>query len=128
MYGVQFWSSAMSISVNIQAEREFGLVPTVGKIRSKWYTVYTITMDPLEYQWIQMEVSQGLFHESGDREVGDRQVDWYGFVVMKTELSQKAKVHAYWLTYVQTLIYDHKLLRVIERTRLWMQVAEISLI
>uniref|UniRef100_A0A8C6Q6L6 Reverse transcriptase domain-containing protein n=1 Tax=Nothobranchius furzeri TaxID=105023 RepID=A0A8C6Q6L6_NOTFU len=50
----------------------------------------------------------------------------YRSVVVKRELSQKAKLSIYRSIYVPTLTYDHELWVVTERTRLRIQVAEMS--
>jgi len=47
-------------------------------------------------------------------------------VVVKKELSQKAKLLIYRSIYVPTLTYGHKLWVVTERTRLWIQAAEMG--
>ncbi|KAM4534591.1 uncharacterized protein V3H82_024506 [Fundulus diaphanus] len=50
----------------------------------------------------------------------------YRSVVVKRELSQKAKLSIYPSIYVPTLIYGHELWVVTERTRSWIQAAEMS--
>ena len=47
-------------------------------------------------------------------------------VVVKKELSQKAKLSIYWSIYVPTLTYGHELWVVTERTRSRIQVAEMG--
>jgi len=47
-------------------------------------------------------------------------------VMVKKELSQKAKLSIYWSIYVPTLTYDHKLWVVTERTRSRIQAAEMG--
>ncbi|MDF4350667.1 hypothetical protein P3435_23365 [Vibrio parahaemolyticus] len=64
-------------------------------------------------------------------------MDWFGAasavmralrrsVVVKRELSQKAKLSIYLSIYVPTLTYGHELWVVTERTRLRVQAAEVS--
>lgn len=52
----------------------------------------------------------------------------YQTVVVKRELSGKAKLSIYQWIYVPTLTYDHNLWVVTNRLRLWIQVAEMSLL
>ena len=47
-------------------------------------------------------------------------------VVVKRELSQKAKLSIYWSIYVPILTYGHELWLVTERTRLQIQAAEMG--
>jgi len=42
------------------------------------------------------------------------------------ELRRMAKLSIYWSIYVPTLTYGHKLWVVTERTRSWIQVADMS--
>ena len=52
----------------------------------------------------------------------------YRTVVVKKELSQKAKLSIYQLVYVPTLTYGHKLWVVTERMRSRIQAAEMNLL
>ena len=47
-------------------------------------------------------------------------------VVMKRELSRKAKLSIYWSIFVPTLTYSHECWAVTERTRLRVQAAEMG--
>ncbi|KAK3574557.1 hypothetical protein QTP86_010171 [Hemibagrus guttatus] len=50
----------------------------------------------------------------------------YRSVVVKKELSRKAKLSIYQSIFVSTLTYDHELWVITERTRSWIQEAEMS--
>jgi len=52
----------------------------------------------------------------------------YRSVVVKRELSQKAKLSIYRSIYVPTLTYGHKLWVVTKRMRLWIQADKMSLL
>ena len=51
---------------------------------------------------------------------------WYWSVVVKRELSQRAKLSIYQLIYIPTLPYGHELWVMTERMRLRIQMVEIS--
>ncbi|PWA27268.1 hypothetical protein CCH79_00018322 [Gambusia affinis] len=82
----------------------------------------------VEHEW-------DLVHEWGKKGAGDRQADWrsvcckralYQSVVVKRELSQKARLSIHRSIYVPTLIYGHELWVMTERTRSWIQAAEMG--
>ena len=50
----------------------------------------------------------------------------YRSIMVKKELSRKAKLSIYHSIYFPTLIYGHELWVMTERTRLWAQVTEMS--
>ncbi|KAL6462549.1 hypothetical protein MHYP_G00289710 [Metynnis hypsauchen] len=73
--------------------------------------------------------SEGRMEREVDRRIGAASaVMWtlYRSVMVKRELSQKAKLSIYRSIYVPTLTYGHELWVVTERTRSWIQVAEMS--
>ncbi|KAK0147792.1 Craniofacial development protein 2 [Merluccius polli] len=73
--------------------------------------------------------SEGRMEQEIDRQIGAASaVMWtlHGSVVVKRELSQKAKLSIYQSIYVPALTYGHELWVVTERTRLGVQVAEMS--
>jgi len=47
-------------------------------------------------------------------------------IVVKRELSLKAKLLIYWFIYIPTLTYGRELWVVTKRMRLWIQAAEMS--
>ena len=73
-----------------------------------------------------------LFTSEGRMEQIDRQIGAVSAVmrglhrpvVMKKEVSQKAKLSIYWSIYVPTLTYGHEVWVVTERSRLRIQAAE----
>ena len=73
--------------------------------------------------------TEGKTQSEVDRWIGAASaVMWalYWTVVVKKELSQKAKLSIYQSVYVPTLTYGHELWVVTERKRLQIQVAKIS--
>jgi len=73
--------------------------------------------------------SEGKMEREIDRQIGAAAAvkqALYRSVLVKRELSRKAKFSIYWSVYVPTLTYDHELWIVTERTRLRKQAAKIS--
>ncbi|KAK3558298.1 hypothetical protein QTP86_014684 [Hemibagrus guttatus] len=72
--------------------------------------------------------SEGRMDHEIDRRIGAVAVmrSMYRSVVVKKELSWKAKLLIYQSIYVQTLTYGHELWVMTERIRSWIQVAEMS--
>ena len=73
--------------------------------------------------------SEGKMEEEIDRRIGAVSTLIWALcqsVVAKRELSQKARLSAYQSIFVPTLTYGHKLWVVTERTRSWVQAAEMS--
>ncbi|TWW59340.1 hypothetical protein D4764_06G0008700 [Takifugu flavidus] len=73
--------------------------------------------------------SEGRMEQEIDRRIGAasavmRTLHWS--VVVKRELSRKAKLSVYWLIFVPTLTYGHELWVMTERTRSRVQAAEMS--
>ncbi|KAK3528727.1 hypothetical protein QTP70_010164 [Hemibagrus guttatus] len=73
--------------------------------------------------------SKGRMDRESDRQISAAAaVMWsmYRSVVVKKELSRKAKLSIYQSTYVPTLTYGHEVWVMTERIRSWIQVAEMS--
>ncbi|KAK0138170.1 putative uncharacterized transposon-derived protein F52C9.6 [Merluccius polli] len=73
--------------------------------------------------------SEGRMEREIDRRIGAASaVMWtlHGSVVMKRELSRKAKLSIYQSVFVPALTYGHELWVVTKRTRSWVQTAEMS--
>ncbi|KAG1932899.1 hypothetical protein F2P79_020886 [Pimephales promelas] len=73
--------------------------------------------------------SEGRMEQEIDRRIGAASAvmrSMYRSVVVKKELSRKAKLLIYWSIYVPTLTYGHELWVMTERTRSRMQAAEMS--
>ncbi|KAK3523662.1 hypothetical protein QTP70_006725 [Hemibagrus guttatus] len=74
-------------------------------------------------------MSEGRMDHEIDRQIGAAAaVMWsmYRSVVVKKELSRKAKLSIYQSIYVPTLTYGHELWVMTERVRSWIQAAEMS--
>ncbi|CAM4608815.1 unnamed protein product [Leuciscus chuanchicus] len=74
-------------------------------------------------------MSEGRMHREIDRRIGAASAvmrSMYRSVVVKKELSRKAKLSIYRSIYVPTLTYGHELWVITERTRSRIQAAEIS--
>ncbi|XDV39599.1 hypothetical protein PO909_008816 [Leuciscus waleckii] len=73
--------------------------------------------------------SEGRMEREIDRQIGAASAvmrSLYRSVVVKKELSRKAKLLIYRSIYVPTLTYGHELRVMTERTRSWIQAAEMS--
>ncbi|KAI3369434.1 hypothetical protein L3Q82_007661 [Scortum barcoo] len=73
--------------------------------------------------------SEGKMEREIDRRIGAASAvmrSVYRTVVVKKELSRKAKLSIYRSIYVPTLTYGHELWVMTERTRSWIQAAEMS--
>ncbi|KAK3563883.1 hypothetical protein QTP86_004822 [Hemibagrus guttatus] len=73
--------------------------------------------------------SEGRMNREIDRRISAAAAvmqSMYQSVVVKKELSRKAKLSIYQSIYVPTLTYGHDLWFITERTRSWIQVAEMS--
>ncbi|KAI3363802.1 hypothetical protein L3Q82_001410 [Scortum barcoo] len=74
--------------------------------------------------------SEGKMEREIDRRIGAASASYarsvYRTVVVKKELSLKAKLSIYRSIYVPTLTYGHELWVMTERTRLWIQAAKMS--
>ncbi|XDV31537.1 hypothetical protein PO909_002528 [Leuciscus waleckii] len=73
--------------------------------------------------------SEGRMEREIDRRIGAASAvmqSLYRSVVVKKELSRKAKLSIYQSIYVPTLTYGHELWVMTERTRSWIQAAEMS--
>ncbi|XDV14816.1 hypothetical protein PO909_014999 [Leuciscus waleckii] len=73
--------------------------------------------------------SEGRMEREIDRRIGAASAimrSMYRSVVVKKELSCKAKLSIYQSIYVPTLTYSHELWVMTERTRSWIQVAKMS--
>ncbi|KAK0156391.1 putative uncharacterized transposon-derived protein F52C9.6 [Merluccius polli] len=76
-----------------------------------------------------MFTSEGRMEWKIDRRIGAVSAvmrTLHGSVVVKRELSRKAKLSIYQSIFVPALTYGHELWVVTERTRSWVQVAEMS--
>ncbi|TWW77678.1 hypothetical protein D4764_12G0010680 [Takifugu flavidus] len=65
--------------------------------------------------------SEGRMEQEIDRRIGAHRS-----LVVKRELSQKAKLSIYRSIFIPTLTYGHELLVMTERTRSWVQASEMS--
>ncbi|KAK0135127.1 hypothetical protein N1851_029060 [Merluccius polli] len=82
-----------------------------------------------EFQYLGvLFTSEGKMEHEMDRRIGAASaVMWVLYQnVVKTEMSRKAKVLIYQLSYIPTLTYGHELWIVTERTRSRIQAAEMS--
>ena len=85
-------------------------------------------MEDFKYLGI-LFTSDGKMEREMDRRIGAASAVMrmlYRTVVVKRELSHKAKLSIYWSIYVPTLTYGHELWVVTERTRSRIQAAEMS--
>ncbi|TWW66924.1 hypothetical protein D4764_20G0009560 [Takifugu flavidus] len=73
-------------------------------------------------------LSEGRMEQEIDRRIGAASavMRTLHHIVVKRELSQKAKLSIYWSIFVPTLTYSHERWVMTERTRSWVQAAEMS--
>ena len=76
-----------------------------------------------------LSTSEGRTEREIDRLIGAAAAvmrSLYRSVVVKRELSRKAKLSIYWSIYVPTLTYGHELWVMTKRIKFWIQATEMS--
>ncbi len=123
----RFAAECEAVEMRISASKSEAMVLSRKKVACPLQVGGVLLPQVEEFKYLGvLFTSEGRMEREIDRRIGAAMRSMYRSVVVKKELSRKAKLSIYRSIYVPTLTYGHELWVMTERTRSRIQAAEMS--